>query len=193
MIGLKLIIFDLDNILWLVDEVIWQVEKICSDWIVEYYFLVVVVFIVEWVCLVCDELVCVYLDYLNNLICLCCDVMVQVFIEVGFKDKEVCYIVVDVFQVFYEVCNQVMFFFGVLEVLEILVDSYILGVFSNGNVDFKWIGICELFGFYYFVESIGWCKLDLDMFQVVLYSVGVQLEQVFYVGDYLVEDVDVVC
>lgn len=189
MSNLKLITFDLDNTLWPVDEVIRHAEKTCSDWIAEHHPDASAALSAERVRAVRTALLKEKPQYLDNLTALRQDAMSRAFTTHGFSEKEARRIALDAFKVFHAARNQVRFFPGAREVLELLADSYMLGALTNGNADLKMIGIDDLFAFHHSAETVGKRKPAPDMFAAALSDAGVRPSQAVHIGDHPLEDV----
>jgi FMN hydrolase / 5-amino-6-(5-phospho-D-ribitylamino)uracil phosphatase len=189
MATLKLITFDLDNTLWPVDEVIRQADQRCSQWIAERHAEAAAHMSRDTMARIRDQLLRDKPGYLHNLTALRRDALAQGFREAGYCTNEAALLADQAFRVFHDARNEVVFFPGALEVLELLADSYCLGALSNGNADLKKIGIHELFDFHHSAESVGRRKPAPDMFQAALKSAGVNATQAVHVGDHPEEDV----
>ena len=187
--GLQLITFDLDNTLWPVDEVIRRAERVASDWIEREHPEAAAQMSAERIHALRDQLAGENPDYLNNLTALRRDAMAAGFEAAGYPRREALGHATDAFHVFHEARNEVVFFPGALEILELLADTYELGALSNGNADLERIGIDHLFSFHHSAETVGRRKPAPDMFQAALTSTGVPAERALHVGDHPEEDV----
>ena len=189
MAALKLITFDLDNTLWPVDEVIRRADRRCADWIAEHYPEAAAHMNRDTMLRIRDQLLHDKPGYVHNLTALRRDALAQGFREAGYCTNEAALLADKGFRVFHDARNEVVFFPGALEVLEMLADSYTLGALTNGNADLKKIGIHELFDFHHSAESIGRRKPEPDMFQAALKSAGARPDQAVHVGDHPEEDI----
>lgn len=93
------------------------------------------------------------------------------------------------FEVFWLARNEVRFFEGALEMLEILAEQFITGVISNGNASVHHIGVGHLFHFDHNSEAAGVAKPHPDIFHQALAKAGVAPQQAVYVGDDPVRDI----
>ena len=189
MAALKLITFDLDNTLWPVDEVIRRADRRCADWIAERYPEAAAHMNRDTMMRIRDQLLRDKPGYVHNLTALRRDALAQGFREAGYCTNEAAQLADQSFRVFHDARNEVVFFPGALEVLEMLADSYQLGALSNGNADLRKIGIHDLFDFHHSAESVGRRKPEPDMFLAALKSAGVSAHQAVHVGDHPEEDI----
>jgi len=185
-----MITFDLDNTLWPVDEVIRRADRCCSDWIADRHPDAASHMTADTMRRIRDQLLRDKPGYLHNLTALRRAALAQGFREAGYCTNEAALLADQGFKVFHDARNEVVFFPGALEVLEVLADSYRLGALSNGNADLKKIGIHELFDFHHSAESVGRRKPAPDMFIAALRSGGVRPEQSVHVGDHPEEDIE---
>lgn len=171
--------------LWLFVLIGVCIDLVLYEWMCEYSFVIVVMYLVVVMCELCECLYYVYLYFYYDLSVLCWLIFYEVLYVSGvsFDLLEL------VYEVFYVVCNQVECYFDVIDVLVWIVVWVLVVVLSNGNVDLEWIGLV-----YYFVFQLGVCeygvvKLEVSIFYVVCICLGVVLVQVLYVGDYVEMDV----
>jgi FMN hydrolase / 5-amino-6-(5-phospho-D-ribitylamino)uracil phosphatase len=189
MAALKVITFDLDNTLWPVDEVIRRADRCCAEWIAERHPDAARHMTRDTMLRIRDQLLRDKPGYTHNLTALRRDALAQGFREAGYCTNEAALLADQGFRVFHDARNEVVFFPGALDVLEVLADSYQLGALSNGNADLKKIGIHDLFDFHHSAESVGRRKPAPDMFQAALRSAGAQPHQAVHVGDHPEEDI----
>jgi len=86
--------------------------------------------------------------------------------------------------------NQVTFFDGAIECLERLAGDFILGSLSNGNSSIISLGLDGYFSFAFSAEDVGAAKPAPDLFFKALAHTGVNPDQMVYVGDNPILDVD---
>jgi FMN hydrolase / 5-amino-6-(5-phospho-D-ribitylamino)uracil phosphatase len=189
MAALKLITFDLDNTLWPVDEVIRRAERRCAEWIAEKHPDAAAWMGRDTMMRIRNQLLHDKPGYIHNLTALRRDALAHGFREAGYCTNEAALLADQGFRVFHDARNEVVFFPGALETLELLAGSYQLGALTNGNADLKKIGIHELFDFHHSAESIGRRKPEPAIFQAALQSAGVRPEQAVHVGDHPEEDI----
>ena len=77
----------------------------------------------------------------------------------------------------------VVFYDGVLEMLESLSQKYSLGVITNGNADVNFIGIGRFFDFAISSEAAGVAKPHEDIFHQAIRLSKHPVENIVYIGD----------
>lgn len=184
---IKSIVFDLDNTLWECDPLIVKAESQFYLWLKESYPKITDSFNQ-------DELVDHRIHYMQsrpelhyNLTYLRKEWMRQVAIEVDGisndeKDFDANYVEAG-FQVFWKERNNVIFYDGVLDMLDKLSQKYSLGVITNGNADINTIGIGHYFDFSLSSEQAGISKPHEDIFHQALKLSRYSVENTVYVGD----------
>ena len=86
--------------------------------------------------------------------------------------------------------NEVEFFDGALEVIKQLSENYTLGALTNGNADISRIGLARYFSFTFSAEQVGAPKPAPDLFAHALAHNNVDPQEMIYVGDDPVLDID---
>ena len=92
--------------------------------------------------------------------------------------------------VFLTARNEVEFFDGALDAIREVAALYQLGALTNGNADITRLGLSEHFSFAFSAEEVGAPKPAPDLFHRALAHTGVQPEEMVYVGDDPIKDVD---
>ena len=87
------------------------------------------------------------------------------------------------FHVFWHQRNNVIFYDGVLEMLEKLAKQFSLGVITNGNADVNYIGVGDFFDFTMSSEIAGVAKPHGDIFQKAMALSEYDFNETIYVGD----------
>lgn len=179
--------FDLDNTLWECDPLIIKAEKKFYTWLQSAYPKITQYFSES-------ELVADRMSYIQarpeshfNLTSLRKKWMRHIADKVGgltvdeddFKKN---YVEAG-FQIFWQERNNVIFYDGVLDVLERLSKEYSLGVITNGNADVNVIGIGHLFDFSISSEMAGVAKPHEDIFYQAVELSAHSVEETVYVGD----------
>lgn len=187
---IKCIAFDLDNTFWECDPLIVKAELKFYNWLETIHPEITQKFTNE-------ALVAHRMSYIQersdrhyNLTSLRKDWMRQVATETdGFLDGlsnkadiETDYIETG-FQVFWQERNNVVFYDGVIDMLERLSQKYSLGVITNGNADVNFIGIGHYFDFAISSEMAGVAKPHEDIFHQAVALSGHSVENIVYVGD----------
>ncbi len=93
-------------------------------------------------------------------------------------------------EVFLAARNQVQFFDGALEAIEILAARYHLGALTNGNADIHRLGLGDHFSFAFSAEQVGAPKPAPALFHAALEHTGCKPGEMVYVGDDPVKDMD---
>jgi putative hydrolase of the HAD superfamily len=93
-------------------------------------------------------------------------------------------------EVFLTARNEIEFFEGVLETIATLAEDFTLGALSNGNADIHRLGLAGHFSFAFSAEDVGSPKPAPDLFHAALDHIGCKPEEMVYVGDDPVKDVD---
>ena len=85
--------------------------------------------------------------------------------------------------------HRVTFFPGALAVLDELRERYTLAALTNGNADYRRLGLDRYFAFGYSAADVGARKPHPTMFRQALARAGVSPPQAVHVGDHPVDDV----
>jgi len=94
------------------------------------------------------------------------------------------------FDVFYEARQSVNLFDDVIDVLQRLSQAYELAAMTNGNADIHRTEIAHLFKYSITAEETGAAKPDKLMFSSLLQQSSLSPQQVLYVGDHPVQDIE---
>ncbi|MFL6602070.1 MAG: HAD family hydrolase [Steroidobacteraceae bacterium] len=94
------------------------------------------------------------------------------------------------FEIFITARNQLDLFADVRPGLHRLRARYALGTLSNGNADLGRIGLAELFSVSLNARGVGAAKPDQRCFERLVADLGLQPQQVIYVGDDPLLDVE---
>jgi putative hydrolase of the HAD superfamily len=105
----------------------------------------------------------------------------------GYADAET--LAAEAFEVFFDARNDVAYFEGTLEALEVLARRYTLAALSNGNADIQRLGLEHIFAFHLNAEGVGAPKPQPAMFEAALQRAGLGPEQAVHIGDHAVDDV----
>ena len=184
---IKCIAFDLDNTLWECDPLIVKAEQKFYKWLDSTFPQITKNFSEK-------ELVAHRMSFIQarpdrhyNLISLRKDWMRKVCDEIGGitadeNEFEAEYVEAG-FKVFWQERNNVIFYDGVLDMLENLSQKYSLGVITNGNADVNFIGIGHYFDFSISSELAGVAKPHEDIFHHAIRLSEHGVENTVYVGD----------
>jgi len=179
--------FDLDNTLWECDPLIIKAEQKFYQWLQSVYPQITQHFSESE--LVADRISYIQArpEYHYNLTALRKSWMRHIADQVGglpldIDEFELHYVEAG-FQVFWQERNNVIFYDGVLDVLERLTQEYSLGVITNGNADVNFIGIGHFFDFSISSEMAGVAKPHEDIFYQAVDLSEHNVEDTVYVGD----------
>lgn len=184
---IKCITFDLDNTLWECDPLIVKAEQKFYKWLQTSYPSIIKKFTEE-------SLVAHRMNFMqtkpelhHNLTALRKSWMRQIANEVGGivmdEDEFESSYVEAGFHVFWQERNNVIFYDGVLNMLEALAKNYSLGVITNGNASVDFIGIGHYFDFSISSEMAGVAKPHEDIFHHAIRLSKYPVENIIYIGD----------
>lgn len=185
---IKTIAFDLDNTLWDCDPLIIKGEEKFYQWLHDVYPKITRK-------LSADKLISHRMEFVQaqperhfDLTTLRKDWMRHLAVDIGEvvidneDEFETNYIDAG-FHIFWHERNNVVFYDGVMQMLENLSKKYSLGVITNGNADVNYIGIGDYFDFALSSQAAGVAKPHQDIFQQALEISGSKIENTVYVGD----------
>lgn len=183
----RCIIFDLDNTLWDCDSLIVRAEEQFYLWLQSEYPQISNQYEPADLLLHRMDYFKTRPDQLHNLTALRKDWMRQLAVDVGITVTNEQHFEMNFiekgFQVFWAERNKVVFYDGVMEMLESLSQQYSLGVISNGNADIDFIGIGHFFDFTMSSEIAGVSKPHEGIFHKAMQLSKYTLEDSVYVGD----------
>jgi putative hydrolase of the HAD superfamily len=184
---IKCIVFDLDNTLWECDPLIIKAEKKFYLWLKATYPEITNSFTEE--ALIADrmsyiqarpelhyDLTSLRKNWMRHIAAKIVgmstdeDEFERAYVETGF-------------QIFWQERNNVIFYDGVIDMLENLSQKYSLGVITNGNADVNFIGIGHYFDFSISSELAGVAKPHEDIFHQAMQLTEHTIETTVYVGD----------
>ena len=184
----RLVTFDLDNTLWNIDGVIERAESKTSEWLAERA--------PEYARLTPEErqriLTTVAKANPKTLhdLSLLRQLVLRESLEVcGYGAVEATALAAGAFAEFLDWRHRVEFFGGVLDVLRELSATYTLAVLTNGNADFRRLGLERFFSFGYCAADVAAPKPNPAMFDRAIARAGVAAHEAVHVGDHAVNDV----
>ena len=95
----------------------------------------------------------------------------------------------EAFEVFLHARHHVSYLDGALELLETLAPRFILVSLTNGNADFKRLGLDRYFSFGLTAADVGAMKPHRAMFDAALERTGVAAGDAVHIGDQPIDDV----
>ena len=187
--SLQLITFDLDNTLWDVDHVITNAETAMRTWLQEHVPEVVHLYDSGEVANIRDAVVAAEPDVRHDLSMLRTRVVQRSIEHTGRNAAEAAELARRAFDVFYEGRHKVSYFEHALEVLDELSRSYTLAALTNGNADFRRLGLDRYFSFGFCSADVGASKPAPDMFHAALKHADAQPHQAVHIGDHEHDDI----
>lgn len=186
---IKLITFDLDNTLWDVDPVIKSAEKILLGWIAkhhpdakEFFSPTEIMKLKKEVALKQPLLIYRLTDFRKTTIKLALK-------KAGYSDQAAHIESEKAFDIFFEARNQVDFFPGALNTLQILSRTYKIGSLSNGNACIIKTGLDNYVSFHFSAEKIGQAKPHPALFEAALKEADVLPHECIHIGDHPEQDI----
>ena len=185
---IRLVTFDLDNTLWPVDEVISRAVAAQDAWLAREA--------PEYVQLDQADLAELRHDVLEGEPGLIHDlsrmreaVLERALRHCGHPAPEAARLAAGAFAEFIDWRHRVDFFPAALPVLAELAKRYTLAALTNGNADFRRLGLAQYFSFGYSAADVGASKPAPAMFRRALEHAAVVAAEAVHVGDNPVDDI----
>ena len=185
---IRVVAFDLDDTLWHVDPVIIRAEQRLAEWLSTT--LPGIRYERELAVQIRQDLVSADPGLAHRLTDLRQAVITQVIIRHQVDPVEASRLATAAMEKFLAWRNEVDFFEGVLETIESLAADYQLGAITNGNANIRQTGLDRHFSFAFSAEEVGAPKPEPDLFHHALAHTGCEPQEMVYVGDDPVKDVD---
>lgn len=112
------------------------------------------------------------------------------FLELAKEFNDDSYWVEDAFTVFYEARQKIEFYEDVETVLTLLKQRFQIAAMTNGNADIYRTPLGSLFNYSISAEKVGAAKPDKQMFRALLELSGLAENEILYVGDHPVHDIE---
>ena len=185
---IKVIGFDLDETLWDVDPVLLRAQGILNDWLKARVpnlvnDAVTLQALREKLLEQDPGLVHRLTEFRQRMIEL-------TMMNSGVPTKEAKQLAASAMEVFLVARNEITFYEGALAAITHLAGKYALGALTNGNADIHRLGLGEHFSFAFSAEDVGASKPAPDLFHAALEHTGCQPDEMIFVGDDPVRDVD---
>lgn len=185
---IRLVTFDLDDTLWSVDGVIRRAEASMGAWLrrraPEYGQLDD-----AELAAVRHAVVDANPEVLHDISRLRELVLRAALERCGYPPAQAAALAAGAFAEFLDWRHRVEFFPAALDVLAELAGDYTLAALTNGNANFKRLGLDRFFSFGYCAADVGAGKPHPAMFERALEHAGVTAGQAVHVGDHPVDDV----
>lgn len=182
---IKAVLLDLDDTLWPVAPVILHAEATLQRWMQEHVPQVTQTYTVESLRARRNVLLQSDARFQYDLWALRHTLLSQVFAEHGAAPQ----LAQQAMDVFAAARNQVSLFEDVQPALQALAARVALGTVSNGFADLQAIGLAEYFQVSIAAHRFGCAKPDPRIFHAACAALGLPPQQVLYVGDDLLLDV----
>jgi len=186
--SIRLITFDLDNTLWDVHHVIRRAEALCREFLVARS--------PAFAGYDDDALAQLRQQVIDGDPALRHDLsrmretlLFTALHDAGHPEVEARELAAAAFRCFIDARHEVSFFEDALATLEHLAGSYRLAALTNGNADFRRLGLDRFFDFGLSAADVGASKPDPAIFEAALERSGIPAGQAVHVGDHLVDDI----
>jgi len=185
-VKVRAICFDLDNTLWDVWPVIMRAEQKMYDFLAQRYPRVVAGMTVEMMRAAREQTAAAHPQMRHDFTFLRKQTLREHAKEFGYAEA----MVEEAFEAFIQARNEVDLYPDVLPALDRLAARYRLFTASNGNADLGRIGIAHFFERTVAARHVGALKPDPTIFHKVIEGTDLQANEVVYVGDDPLLDVE---
>ena len=189
MADIQLITFDLDNTLWDVHSVIREAESAMRSWLDQQVPEYTARVTAEKIQTIRTQVLAEQPQLAHDVSNFRKAVLFAAISDAGYNTAEARRLAEAAFAVFFEARQQVVFFPGALNTLELLAGEYRLGALTNGNANIEAVGLGQYFSFAYSSADVGVSKPAPDMFHAALRHADVDAAATIHVGDNLVDDI----
>ncbi len=186
MLGVRAVCLDLDDTLWPVGPAIARAEAAMMDWLARHCPRVLERHDAASIRLLRAEVAAENPDRLHDLTFLRRTALERAIAGAGYAAP----MADGAFAAFFAARNRVELFDDVLPALERLAARYRLLALSNGNADLAVIGIAQRFELAVSARDAGAAKPDPGIFELMLRRASLAPEEVVYVGDDPVADIE---
>lgn len=183
---LQAVCFDLDNTLWDVQPAIVRAEETLYRWLAERWPRITAGCDLAQMRALRQSLAREYPDRLHDLTFLRKEALRRHARMAGYAED----LAEEGFEVFFAVRNEVEPYEDVVPALARLAARYRLFSLTNGNADLQRIGLAGYFEHSLGAWEAGAAKPDLRIFRALLERTGLEPEEVLYVGDDPVADIE---
>lgn len=187
---IKVVSLDLDNTLWDVEATIIVAEKNMCLWMQDKVPRALAIYKSDATADIRSRVVADNPTQIHDLTFLRKEVLFQVIKASGVASAQARIFAKDAFAVFFKGRNNVVFFPGALEMLELLSHRYTVFSLTNGNADVEQVGIANFLDGAVSSADVGASKPSREMFEAVIKKAGVNADQCIHVGDHLTDDIE---
>ena len=185
---IKVIGFDLDDTLWAVKPVILQAETRLDQWLTAN--LSELKYTVDTMRALREEVLEEMPELLHQISAFRRRIIEKAMLLSGIGESDAARLSVEAMEVFLVARNEIEFHEGAMEAIIELSDRFVLGALTNGNADIDRLGLRPYFSFSFSAEEVGAPKPAPDLFEHALSHTQVSADEMIYVGDNPVLDID---
>lgn len=186
---IRVVAFDLDDTLWPVKPVLKRAEGKLGDWLSAR--VPELAFTVKSMRALAPEVMASNPGIGERLTEFRTRLIELALLKSGLPQAKAAALAEQAMEVFLVARSEVEYFPGVLEVIESIASRYQLGALTNGNVNIQQLELSKYFSFGFSAErDVAEKKPHPALFQRALLHTGVQPQEMVYVGDHPVNDVD---
>ncbi len=185
---IKVIGFDLDDTLWSVKPVIEKAETRLDEWLTAN--LSEMKYTMTTMRALREEVLQEMPELLHRITALRRCIIERAMLLSGIGKTDAAHLSNEAMKVFLAARNDIEFHEGAMEAIVELSDRYILGALTNGNADIDRLGLRPYFSFSFSAEQVGAPKPEPDLFEHALSYTQVSPDEMIYVGDNPVLDID---
>lgn len=187
---IKCITFDLDDTLWAVDPVVRAANQTLFDWLAQHAPLFTQRYTLRDLAPLRQQALAEQPEIYYSVTRIRKAVLKLGLTAAGYAPEQVEALTERAFQVFHQARQQVVFFEHALEtVVQLRQQGYLIGAITNGNADYRQVGLAHCMDFQFSADDAGVEKPDRAIFDAMLAHTGLQPEQVLHVGDHPEHDV----
>jgi len=186
--SIRLITFDLDNTLWDVHHVIRRAEALCRDFLLAQSP-AFGAYDDEAMAALRQQVVEADPALRHDLSRMRETLLFTALHRAGHPEAEARDLAAAAFRRFLDARHEVSFFDDALATLEQLAADYQLAALTNGNADFRRLGLDRFFDFGLSAADVGASKPHPAIFEAALERSSVPAAQAVHVGDHLVDDI----
>ena len=187
---IKVVTLDLDNTLWDIEATKIIAEKNMRLWMRDNVPKALAIYKSYSTSEIRGKVLADNPTQIHNLTFLRVEVLFQVIKASGVAGAQARIFAKEAFAVFFKGRNNVVFFPGALEMLELLSHRYKLFSLTNGNADVEQVGIAKFLAGAVSSADVGASKPSREMFEAVINKAGVNADQCIHVGDHLTDDIE---
>ena len=185
---IKVIGFDLDDTLWAVKPIIEQAETRLDEWLTAN--LSEMKYTVTTMRSLREEVLEEMPELLHRITALRRCIIERAMLLSGIGKTDAAHLSNEAMEVFLAARNEIEFHEGAMEAIIELSDRFVLGALTNGNADIDRLGLRPYFSFSFSAEQVGAPKPAPDLFEHALSYTQVSPDEMIYVGDNPVLDID---